>query len=221
MLAPAVVYCLLAFLLGGIPFGYVIGRLVLRDDIRRHGSGNIGATNVWRVLGWKCGVSVLLLDALKGLLPTALSEIVVRAAGHTPPEWLMVAAGLSAIAGHMFPVWLRFHGGKGVATALGVVLVISPKASGFSLAAFLVVMLASRMVSLSSIVAALAYAGAHLWLQGDAAWTTRGLPATVFALVVPALIIWRHRGNIRRILNGTESRFGRSAKPPDESTPGR
>jgi glycerol-3-phosphate acyltransferase PlsY len=133
----------------------------------------------------------------------------------------MVAAGLSAIAGHMFPVWLRFHGGKGVATALGVVLVISPKASGFSLAAFLVVMLASRMVSLSSIVAALAYAGAHLWLQGDAAWTTRGLPATVFALVVPALIIWRHRGNIRRILNGTESRFGRSAKPPDESTPGR
>ncbi|MFM7058905.1 MAG: glycerol-3-phosphate 1-O-acyltransferase PlsY [Planctomycetota bacterium] len=220
MLLPAVVCCLLAFLIGGIPFGYVTGRLMLNDDIRRHGSGNIGATNVWRVLGWKCGVIVLLLDACKGLLPTALSEISVRAAGYAPPEWLMVAAGLSAIAGHMFPVWLNFHGGKGVATALGVVLVISPKSSGVSLVAFILVMLASRMVSLSSIVAALAYAGAHLWLRGESAWTLRALPATVFSLVVPALIIWRHRGNIRRILNGTESRFGRSAKPPDPPAAG-
>jgi glycerol-3-phosphate acyltransferase PlsY len=213
MLVPAVVYCLLAFLIGGIPFGYVTGLLVLGDDIRKHGSGNIGATNVWRVLGWKCGLLVLLLDALKGLLPTALSEMVVRFSGHTPPEWLMVAAGLSAIAGHMFPVWLRFRGGKGVATALGVVLVISPKSSGVAFVAFVVAMLASRMVSLSSIVAALAYAAAHLWLGGESVWTSRGLPAAMFALIVPTLIIWRHRGNIRRILNGTESRFGRSAKP--------
>lgn len=220
MLVPGVVYCILAFLLGGIPFGYVVGRLVLRDDIRRHGSGNIGATNVWRVLGWKYGVSVLLLDALKGLLPTALSGICVRAAGYVPADWLMVAAGLSAIAGHMFPVWLHFHGGKGVATALGVVLVISPKSSGVSLLAFLLVMLASRMVSLSSIIAALAYAGSHLWLMGSSAWTPRGLPATLFALIVPALIIWRHRSNIRRILNGTENRFGRSAKPPGPPSAG-
>lgn len=219
MLVPGIAYCLLAFLLGGIPFGYIIGRLMLRDDIRRHGSGNIGATNVWRVLGWKCGVSVLLLDALKGLLPTALSEITLQSAGFEPPHWLMVAAGLSAIVGHMFPVWLHFRGGKGVATALGVVLVISPKSSGIALLVFLPAMVVSRMVSLSSILAALAYAVSHLWLRGQSAWTSQGLPATLFALVVPAMIIWRHRGNIRRILNGTESRFGRSAGPPSSSAP--
>jgi glycerol-3-phosphate acyltransferase PlsY len=219
MLVPGIAYCLLAFLLGGIPFGYLVGRLVLGDDIRSYGSGNIGATNVWRVLGWKCGVSVLLLDALKGLLPTAMSEVTLRSTGCVPPDWLMVAAGLSAIVGHMFPVWLRFRGGKGVATALGVVLVISPKSSGFALLAFLLAMVASRMVSLSSILAALAYAASHLWLRGQSAWTAQGLPATLFALIVPAMIIWRHRGNIRRILNGTESRFGRSSRPPTSSPP--
>jgi glycerol-3-phosphate acyltransferase PlsY len=191
-----------------------VGRLVLHDDIRRHGSGNIGATNVWRVLGWKYGVLVLVLDAFKGLLPTMCSEIALRSFGLQPPTWLMVFSGLSAIAGHMFPVWLRFHGGKGVATALGVVLVIAPKSAALSLCGFLLVFVPSRMVSLSSITAAVVYAVSHLILQGSAAWSPARLPATLFALVVPALIIWRHRGNIRRILNGTENRLGRSPRPP-------
>jgi glycerol-3-phosphate acyltransferase PlsY len=211
---PALLYCLASFLAGGIPFGYLVGRLVLHDDIRRHGSGNIGATNVWRVLGWRYGALVLLLDAIKGLLPTACSEIALRSLEIQPPPWLMVLSGLSAIAGHMFPIWLRFRGGKGVATALGVVLVIAPKSAALSLGAFLLVFVPSRMVSLSSITAATVYAASHLILQGASAWTPARLPATLFALIVPALIIWRHRSNIGRILNGTEPRLGRSTRPP-------
>lgn len=214
MLVPSLMYCLVAFLVGGIPFGYLVGRAVMGGDIRSHGSGNIGATNVWRVLGWKCGMAVLLLDAFKGLLPTMFSERLLRLGGFQPASWLLVAAGLSAIAGHMFPVWLRFRGGKGVATALGVVLVISPKSSGLALAAFLLVLGLSRMVSLSSIAASLVYGLSHLVFWGAAAWTVPRLPSTLFSLVVPGLIIWRHRSNVVRIMRGTENRLGGGPRPP-------
>lgn len=218
MYLAAFVYTLAAFLMGGIPFGYLVGRVVLHDDIRRHGSGNIGATNVWRVLGWKYGTLVLVLDAFKGLIPTACSEIALRGAGIEPPTGLMVFSGLAAVAGHMFPIWLGFRGGKGVATALGVAIVIAPKSAALSLIAFVVVFVPLRMVSLSSITAAVVYGVSHLILQGSEAWSPNRRPGTLFALVVPALIVWRHRSNIRRILNGTENRLGRSSKPPEPPT---
>jgi glycerol-3-phosphate acyltransferase PlsY len=118
---------LLAFLIGGIPFGYLLGRVILKDDIRNHGSGNIGATNVARVIGWKWGSVVLILDAIKGIVPTLIGQQV--AYRHLPNSmWLgmTVSCGIAAIVGHMYPVYLRLRGGKGVATALGVVLVLAP-----------------------------------------------------------------------------------------------
>ena len=154
-----------AFVIGGIPFGYLAGRRLLGDDIRRHGSGNIGTTNVWRVLGWRAGVVVLVLDALKGMLPVLGTAWVMRRSGLDDPTQLApVLAGLSAILGHMYPVWLRLSGGKGVATAMGVVLVVAPLHSAVALLTFAVSLLFSRMVSLSSILAALAFLIFHLQL---------------------------------------------------------
>lgn len=197
--------CAAAFLIGGIPFGYLAGRLVLGDDIRNHGSGNIGATNVGRVLGWRWGGFVLFLDALKGLIPTVGAAYL--AGSVLPPEWLntvAVAAGMSAILGHMYPVYLRFRGGKGVATALGVVIVLSPQATGIAFAVFAVILLITRKMALASMTAAVVFGGTHLFLAGQQAWTLSAAPLTAFAFCVPALIVWRHRTNIVRLLAGTE-----------------
>lgn len=197
-----------AFAFGGIPFGYLVGRLVLKDDIRKFGSGNIGATNVGRVLGWKWGIGVLLLDALKGLLPVLLADQLLVTTGYQDPAgYCRLTAGLAAIIGHMYPIWLRLRGGKGVATALGVVAMVSPMCSGIALVCFVSTLLLSRMVSMSSIVASLAFALSHLLRAGAAAWTATGLPLTIFSILIPGLIIWRHRSNMRRILDGTENRI--------------
>lgn len=204
-----VVYLLLAcavgFLTGGIPFGYLAGRFVLKDDIRNHGSGNIGATNVGRVLGWNWGGFVLFLDALKGLIPTVGAAYMASAA--LPPQWLdsvAVAAGMSAILGHMYPVYLRLRGGKGVATALGVVVVLSPQATGVAFVVFLLVLGTTRRMALASMIAAVVFGATHLVLAGQQAWTVSAAPLTAFAICIPALIIWRHRTNIARLLAGTE-----------------
>ena len=117
-------FCVIAVLVGGVPFGYLIVRLILKDDIRNHGSGNIGATNVARILGWKWGFVVLFLDALKGLLPTLATRLYLRDSGGIELMHLgTILAGICCIVGHMYPVWLKLRGGKGVATALGVILV--------------------------------------------------------------------------------------------------
>ena len=209
-----------AFAVGGIPFGYLVGRIVLKDDIRKFGSGNIGATNVGRVLGWKWGIGVLLLDALKGLLPVLLTDRLLAAAGQQDPAgYCRLAAGLAAVTGHMYPIWLRLRGGKGVATALGVVAMVSPFCSGIALFGFVCTLMLSRMVSLSSIVASLAFATSHVLRMGGAAWTATGLPLTAFSFLIPGLIIWRHRSNIRRILDGTENRImgGKKTDNGDEA----
>ena len=195
----------IGFLVGGIPFGYLVGRLILRDDIRNHGSGNIGATNVARVLGWKWGSLVLLLDALKGLLPTW--GAVYLADRYEPVSMqvhIAVATGISAILGHMYPVYLRLRGGKGVATALGVVLILAPKAVLVAVAVFAVVTGVTRLVALGSILAALVFGGVQLALMGNAALEARNLSLTIFSIIVPLLIIWRHRSNIVRLVGGTE-----------------
>lgn len=213
MATMTIVCCLIAFVTGGIPFGYLIGRLVLKDDIRKHGSGNIGATNVGRVMGWKWGSLVLILDAIKGLAPTLGANLFLStrpnfdATQTAGLQTAVILTGISTIIGHMFPIWLRFKGGKGVATALGVVLVISPQASLIALVLFILTALATRIVALASILASLGFAVTQLTLLGRSAFDLPRLPLTLFSTLVPALIIWRHRSNIQRMWKGQENRF--------------
>lgn len=209
--------CLTAFAIGGIPFGYLVGRVVLKDDIRRHGSGNIGATNVARVIGWKWGGLVLVLDALKGLLPTLAAGLLVRRESPDQELTAEILAGISAIVGHMYPVWLRLRGGKGVATALGVVIVVSPLASLAAVMAFAVVVGATRIVALSSLCGALAFAATQLTLLERNSALARDWPLTTFAIAMPALIVWRHRSNIRRLWHGEEKAIT-DAPPADPAT---
>jgi len=201
-----------AYLAGSMPFGLIVARLAKGIDIREHGSKNIGATNVTRVLGAKWGAVCFVLDVLKGVLPVALPKLLFALDDPNLIHW-MVAAGLLAILGHMFPIWLGFHGGKGVATALGVVIMLAnPISAAISFGAFVVCFAATRIVSISSIAAAVTFAVAQmsfLWPQPfhAATWSVAS-----FSLAVPTLIIAKHRSNIGRLLRGEEPRFGN--KPP-------
>jgi glycerol-3-phosphate acyltransferase PlsY len=199
-----------AYLVGSIPFGLLIAKYGHGIDVRRHGSGNIGATNVGRILGKKWGVACLLLDALKGLLPTLLPRAL-----SLPEGWLgtaTVACGAAAIAGHVFPVWLGFRGGKGVATGAGVAAVVAWPAALAAGAAFGITFAAKRVVSLASIVAAAVYAVATLIWLGDP-FAAGNWPTAAFSVAIPALIVARHRDNIRRLLRGEERRFMSAEEP--------
>ncbi len=181
------------YLCGSIPFAYLIGRRVLKIDIREHGSGNVGATNMWRIGGSKLGASCLVLDMLKGVVPTLLA---LEFLGET----LAIVAGLTAVAGHMHPIWLKGSGGKGVATAAGIFLVLSPGPLGHAILAFLAVgPLATRTVSAGSIAASLVLPFMCFFSTSRAVF--------VLATVTGAFVIWRHRGNMKRLWSGTESRI--------------
>lgn len=183
-----------AYLLGSIPSGYVLGKLS-GVDVRAAGSGNVGATNVARVVGKRQGILTLVIDVAKGVLPIVIGRRV-----HLP-ELAIACAGIAAFLGHLYPIYLKFKGGKGVATALGVFLALAPLATLILFVVFAVVMGSSRIVSLSSIAAALA-APVALWLLGYP-------PIFVgMGVFLAAMIVWRHRGNIRRLRSGTEPRFG-------------
>lgn len=201
----------IAYLIGSIPFSLLIARWVGGIDLRQHGSGNVGATNVARTLGLKWGVVALLLDALKGLLPTWGLPWLLFADGDAQSH-AQVGAGLTAIIGHMFPCWLGFRGGKGVATALGVILVLAPLASACAFGAFALTFAASRIVSLSSIVASTVFAVAEFVVLAPSPFSAANWSRAAFALAVPALIVLRHRSNIRRLLKGEEPRFTRRAR---------
>jgi glycerol-3-phosphate acyltransferase PlsY len=201
-----------AYLLGSIPFGYLLVKTFRGQDIRLSGSGNIGATNVARSGARGLGALTLLLDALKGLLAVWLAAVVAGSKFNVCGDFvvfpcvstlpLMSTAALFAVLGHVFPVWLKFKGGKGVATALGVFALLFPKAVLVSLAVFIIVVVASRYVSLGSVLAALAFpVAAYFFYRPD--WTSLALTAAVSAAV-----ILKHHQNIRRLLAGTESRFG-------------
>ncbi|MDA0284565.1 MAG: glycerol-3-phosphate 1-O-acyltransferase PlsY [Planctomycetota bacterium] len=215
----------LAYLCGSIPFGLLIARAVAGVDIRQQGSGNIGATNVGRVLGARWGIAALLLDAQKGLLPVLL---IPRCFAASDTGWfvlLQVTAGVATVVGHMFPVWLKFRGGKGVATSLGVVTVLTPVGSLAAFAGFAMCMFASRIVALSSIVAALVFAIGQMFILQPNPFAVEKLPLSVFSLAVPALIVLQHRSNIGRLMRGEEKQFqfGKSkgkdaAKTADESS---
>jgi acyl phosphate:glycerol-3-phosphate acyltransferase len=191
---------LAAYLLGSIPTGYLIGRR-RGVDVRKQGSGNIGATNVARTLGRKLGILVLVLDALKGAAPVAfwrLADLPARMpmTGRLAP-FLFTAFGLAPIVGHCFPVWLRFRGGKGVATALGVFLVADPILVAIGVGLFAILYTATRIVSIGSLAAALTIPTAAALL---------GRPAPLLALTIGGalIVIAKHHGNIRRLLRRRE-----------------
>lgn len=213
----AAITAVAAYAIGSLPFGLIVGRLAGGIDIRRQGSGNIGATNVARVVGAKWGAIVLALDCLKGALPTALLPRLVVGPDETWRPHLEVIAGVAAIVGHMFPCWIGFRGGKGVATALGVVLVLSPIATGVAAAVFAALFAASRIVSLSSIGAASAFCAFQLWRMRPAPFDRANWSLAAFSIIVPLLIVARHRTNIVRLARGTEPRFRfGEPKPPGE-----
>jgi len=213
-----------AYLLGSIPFGLIIAKR-RGIDLRTAGSGNIGATNVGRLLGKKVGITVFMLDLLKGLLPTLTASIIVgrhltMMPGDQTLYFLWLAAGFAAIMGHMFSLFLRFKGGKGVATSAGVVLGVWPD---YTLAALLVLAVwgvcfkVTRIVSLSSLVAAVLFPVAYAL---TAVMMRRELlgprwPLLAFAIVVAAMIVWKHRTNIARLRAGTETSFRRKSEPLD------
>ena len=206
----AVLMPIAAYMAGSIPFGVIIAK-AHGVDLRKSGSGNVGATNVGRVLGRKWGYLCFFLDLAKGFAPAMAAVLLVPAGGDGPSglqQAVWLGAGVGAILGHVFPVWLRFRGGKGVATALGVVLGIWPYFTYAGLVAFglwIAVTLISRYVSLASVVAAIAFVPllALFNRQIGQLW-----PLATFATAMAALIVVRHRTNIRRLLNGTENKIG-------------
>lgn len=202
----------IAYLAGSLPFGYLTARFVAGIDIRAQGSGNIGATNVARVLGSKYGIFVLFLDALKGLLPVWLLPLLFGqlATGAAAAAWtthIQILCGVLTIVGHMFPCWLKFKGGKGVATAMGVIIMISWQASLVALGTFVLIFAITRIVSLSSMLASAAFAGAQMWLLQPDPFSETDWSSTAFSLAIPLLIIFRHRTNLVRLLKGEEPKF--------------
>ena len=196
---------IVAYLLGSVPFGLLVAKCK-GVDIREHGSGNIGATNVWRVCGWRCGLPVFVLDVLKGVAAVWLAGWLADRFGGDA-AWAGIAAAMACVIGHSFPLWLRFKGGKGVATSLGVFLGLMPLPSVIALLVWIVIFKVSGYVSLASIVAAVVLPAAAIAMQFTD-WKY-GWPISGFAIVAGLLVIVRHRSNIARLRVGTENRFGR------------
>jgi glycerol-3-phosphate acyltransferase PlsY len=188
----------LAYLLGSIPFGYLLVKIFLNQDIRSTGSGNIGATNVARSGAKGLGIATLLLDMLKAYLAVRIAQQL------SPGNYdLAVVAAVAAILGHVFPIWLGFRGGKGVASALGVFLALTPISAACTFGVFLVIVLITRYVSLASIIGSATFPlFAFYFVPFRTPIVIAGL------LFIPLLIIVKHHQNIRRLLSGTESRFG-------------
>ncbi len=198
-----------AYLIGAIPFGYLIGR-ARGIDLFKAGSGNIGATNAGRVLGRTWGVAVFLLDFLKGAIPVAAIVPVARsldADGWLSPVELRALAAALAFLGHLFPIYLGFRGGKGVATGAGTIAVLVPGPALLAVLGWVVVLLVTRMVSLASIAAVIILAAAWL-LVTPAPLAAPSRPVALYLLIGALAIIVKHRGNIRRLLRGTENRIG-------------
>lgn len=199
---------LAAYVCGSIPFGLLIVRAVGGVDLRTVGSGNIGATNAGRAVGKTWGIVVLLLDALKGAGPTFLAPWFAASLGlAVSGQTASVLAGTAAILGHMFPMWLGFQGGKGVATALGAVAVLSPWPALFAAVVFATVVAATRIVSLGSILGSLTFAGCQLWMLRPNPFSPESRSLSLFATAIPLLILVRHAGNIARLARGEEPAF--------------
>ena len=197
-----ILFILLAYLIGSIPTALLISKSFFGIDIREYGSGNAGATNTFRVLGAKWGSFVMVGDVLKGVIATSLYILVPY---YVHNEWdrtnLMVGLGLAAVLGHIFPIWADFRGGKGVATLFGMILAIQPLVAVCCVGVFLIVLYLTRFVSLSSILASVAFAVLILFIFNEKEPLYRA-----FAIAVALLVILTHQKNISRLLRGSESK---------------
>ncbi len=193
MIVP-IAWIIASYLLGSMPTGLVLAGLKGRDP-RTMGSGNIGATNVMRAAGRALGIATLVGDIAKGFFPTWLAIYLDQ------PQWTVAAAGLAAFAGHLFPIYLRFRGGKGIATALGVFLALNYLAVAVLVIVFAVTLAGSRYVSLGSLIGTALMPVLLIWLKAPNAYI-------VLSLIMAVLIVIKHRSNIRRLLSGTENRIG-------------
>ncbi len=196
------------YLLGSIPFGYLAGRLG-GIDIQKVGSGNVGATNVVRALGKQYGYPVFALDVLKGFGAVKISMLI---APGRPPEWnspeiFGILAAMSSVLGHLYPPWLKFKGGKGVATSAGALLALAPAATLIGVAIWIMVFLLSRYVSLASVTAAVVLPIVILIVRPHD--KSSGKPLVYASVCVAAAVVWRHRSNLSRLIRGSEPRFTR------------
>ena len=194
-----------AYMIGSIPTALIVSRKFFGIDIREFGSGNMGATNTFRVLGSKYGTIVMVCDILKGMAAVALYNFLpyyLHQGSGIERTNLMIGLGLSAVLGHVFPLWADFKGGKGVATLFGMILAIQPVIAGSCVAVFLLVLYFTRFVSLSSILAGLMLPISVLWI-----WNEHEILYRIFALFVALLIIITHQKNIGKLLRGVESRI--------------
>jgi glycerol-3-phosphate acyltransferase PlsY len=222
VIALYLIAAIVAYLLGSIPFGYLLVRIFRGEDIRLTGSGNIGATNVARSGAKGLGIATLVLDAIKGAAAVWMGFLFAGSKYNVcgdfiafpcaPTLRLMSVTALFAVLGHVFPVWLRFKGGKGVATALGVFCVLFPKAVLVALAIFLVTVALTRYISLGSILAAIAFPVAAYFIQAPDA------VSLALASAVALIVVLKHHQNIGRLLAGTENRFGGAKSRPAEKT---
>lgn len=206
----------LAYLIGSIPFSFLVVKLVAGKDVRDHGSRNVGATNVARTAGKVPGIGALLLDIAKGYASIQVARYLVSRDGWPfgpglqpwqSPEFWVAGAGLVAVLAHMFPVWLRFHGGKGVATGFGVVMALDPLVTIMTVVVFAIVLLAFRFVSLASIVAAAAIPIFLSIVPFTPYWWT------VMTAGISLAVILKHHSNIARLVQGSERKLGRKKEP--------
>lgn len=203
----AAIFMAVAYLLGSLPFSVWVGKVFYGKDVRDYGSGNAGATNTWRVLGWRAGLPVLILDIGKGFAATflpVLAQFLTPSLAINPEGllWLRLLCGSAAALGHIYPLLAGFRGGKAVATLLGVVLGLMPMAAVGSLVVFILSLVIFRMVSMGSILAAVSLP-LMVWIMPSAIQQ----PLLIFSALIAILVLVTHKKNIRRIIRGEESRF--------------
>ena len=199
----------IGYLLGAIPFGVIIGKMVRGIDVREYGSGSMGMTNVMRTVGAKAGLIVLVADVLKGSAAVALTWAIFYSAPDSTVYWGQMAGGVAAVIGHSWPVYIGFRGGRGISTAFGAILVISWPIGLICLAAFLLMVAIFKYISLGSISGATALVIA---MVVSYIYDWEPISYLAFALVVAPVVIFRHRANIKRLLSKTESKIGQKVK---------
>ena len=197
----------ISYFIGSIPFGFIVARVAKGIDIRQAGSGNPGATNVWRVMGKKYGILVFILDMMKGFLPVLIFDYVTSGQSRS---LYTILCGVGVILGHTFPVFLGFKGGKAAATGCGVFLWLAPLPLFISVAAWLLTTFISRYVSLGSMVSTVVLIISIILLNNEPFGS--GLSLTLFSIFISLFLIFRHKSNIKRIINGTENKIGRKTK---------
>lgn len=220
-MAALLVIIAISYLLGSIPSSIWVGKLFKGVDIRNHGSGNPGTTNTFRMLGWEAGVIVGLIDLFKGFASAYyVSQLgyIIGSGPITIPGWevdtyLRIVAGVAAVFGHMFPILARFQGGKGVLTAAGMLLGIEPTSISLAILVFIIVLFASRYVSLASILSTISYVVFLLILRFGFDWQIDESLIILGAVIATAIVV-KHHGNIRRLIQGTENRV-RSFSPAE------